>query len=1445
MSKKRKRSVLSIKDKQIIISRLDKGEKGTNLALEFGISKQQISDIRKNKDKILKLTNNIETSEGLKRKSLKLANDERLDQALYTWFIQQRSTGTPISGPLLQGKAKHFSMQLNGESADHESFKASTGWLDKFKNRHGIRNLSIQGEKLAAAEEAVDPFLQKLNKPRCFKSENMDALPVTYKSQRNAWMNSEIFAEWLTKEFVPAVKRHQRLQNIHSPKALLLIDNCSPHPDELSSRDGSVTCMFLPPNTTPMDQGVLQAMKNRYKRKLLQKVVCAQDLDHTQSIKDIVKLHTVKDALYMQVGNEDSLNAHDLEDWLNLDNELPTTEQMSDEQILVTRSAIDSIKKIEFPATATEESQVTSSDAELDVDDDLLREIAKVSLEKGNREYRQEEANNAINLYTEGLRVNCKDKRMNAKLYSNRATAHFRLGFFVAIPYDDHFFKPYFLNLIANYVECLDDATVAVQLEPTLIKAIKKGARACVELCLYKEARSWLQMGLAIENDNKRLLQLLRTTNAELILIANSSSYLGNAYQELGKFKTVIKYHQRQLEIAKLVEDKTEEGRNYCNLGNTYQSLGQFKTAIQYHQRHLEVAKEYHQRHQEIAKEVGDKAGEGISYGNLSNAYNSLGQFKTAIQYHKRHLKIAKEVGDKAEEGISYGNLGNAYQGLGHFETAIQYHQRHQDIAKKVGDKAGEGISYGNLGNAYKEIAKEVGDKAGEGRSYSNLGNSYSGLGEFKTAIRYHQRQLEIAKDVGDNAGEGNSYANLGNAYKDIAKDVGDKAGEGRSYGNHGSTYNGLGQFKIAIQYHQRHLEIAKEVGDKAGEGISYSSLGNAYNCLGQFKTAIRYHQRHLEIAKDVGDKAGEGKSYEIAKEVEDKAGEGRSYGSLGKVYNCLGQFKRAIHYHERHLEIAKEVGDKDGEGKGYGDLGIAKEVGDKAGEAISYGNLGNTYQSLGQFKTAIEYNQRHLDIVKEVGNKAEEGKSYYLLGRICQAQRELKTAIACFARYLEISKEVGDKAGEACSLCSLGSSFECQGNLMKAFDCYYSSVELYDDIRASLQLNDQWKICYRNQHQAAYKGLWRINLNRGQVVEALFAAEKGRAQALRDLMVTKYQPGNSLTPSASRISLRWVPLSTVFIATSGPRVYLWVCLSEHNIWMREVHVNNYKYEDELECFIHLLNKTALKEIGARGTAAIENPSLDSPTEEDMIRVDVRYSQSSALKKLHDIIVTPIADLIEGNDEITFVPEGSFCLVPYAALQDSNSSYLRARQEVEMIGRILNVSPLTGEMATKDEVLKRISSVALVHIATHGKKETGEVILAPNTTRDNPQPQEKDYLLTMKDVIEAGLRARLVVLSCCDTARGEVMAEGVVGMARVLLGAGARSVVVTLWSISDEGTVEFMSFFYDALGKGKKASEALNQAMKCMREIEKFKKEIFWAPFVLIGDDVSLDFKEI
>ena len=95
-----------------------------------------------------------------------------------------------------------------------------------------------------------------------------------------------------------------------------------------------------------------------------------------------------------------------------------------------------------------------------------------------------------------------------------------------------------------------------------------------------------------------------------------------------------------------------------------------------------------------------------------------------------------------------------------------------------------------------------------------------------------------------------------------------------------------------------------------------------------------------------------------------------------------------------------------------------------------------------------------------------------------------------------------------------------------------------------------------------------------------------------------------------------------------------------------------------------------------------------------------------------------------------------------------------AKKEVEMIRRILHVAHFVGRQATKNEVLKRLTSVALVHIAAHGRMQTGEIALAPNPTQPPQLPGDRDFLLTMKDVLNVEMRAQLVVLSCCHSARG-------------------------------------------------------------------------------------------
>jgi len=184
-----------------------------------------------------------------------------------------------------------------------------------------------------------------------------------------------------------------------------------------------------------------------------------------------------------------------------------------------------------------------------------------------------------------------------------------------------------------------------------------------------------------------------------------------------------------------------------------------------------------------------------------------------------------------------------------------------------------------------------------------------------------------------------------------------------------------------------------------------------------------------------------------------------------------------------------------------------------------------------------------------------------------------------------------------------------------------------------------------------------------------------------------------------------------------------------------------------------------------------------------------------------------------------------------------------SEQEVEMIGEILNVQPLTGEEATKAEVMKRLGSVGLVHITAHCRMENGEIALTsdPETVAEIT---EDDYVLTMADVLSVQLRAKLVVLSCGHSGRGEIKAEGVVGIARAFMGAGARSVLVSLWAIDDEATLEFMRSFYHHLVEERSASEALNLAVKSLRESEKYSDVKYWAPFVLIGDDVTLEFDQ-
>ena len=279
----------------------------------------------------------------------------------------------------------------------------------------------------------------------------------------------------------------------------------------------------------------------------------------------------------------------------------------------------------------------------------------------------------------------------------------------------------------------------------------------------------------------------------------------------------------------------------------------------------------------------------------------------------------------------------------------------------------------------------------------------------------------------------------------------------------------------------------------------------------------------------------------------------------------------------------------------------------------------------------------------------------------------------------------------------------------------------------------------------------------------------------------------------------------------------------------------------------------------------------------------------------YKLIIAPVADLLEGP-ELIIVPDRSLYNIPFAALPDESGKTLSetfkirvapslttlrlihdspadyhsqtgalivgnpdvgevifkgrltsisrlpcAEEEAKMVGRKLGVEPLLGQQATKQAVLEAMGSVALIHLAAHGDAEKGEIALAPSLRVPNSIYKEGVYLLTASDISKVQVRAKLVVLSCCHSARGEIKAEGAVGIARAFLGSGARSVLVSLWALEDSSTEQLMSHFYDHLVRGESASDSLHQAMKWMR-CNGYSDVKQWAPFVLIGDNVTFNF---
>ena len=915
------------------------------------------------------------------------------------------------------------------------------------------------------------------------------------------------------------------------------------------------------------------------------------------------------------------------------------------------------------------------------------------------------------------------------------------------------------------------------------------------------------------------------------------------------------------------IGDKAGEEACYGNLGTVFKSLGEYVKA-----------KEYYKKALAISNEIGDRKEEGTNYGNLGTVVTSLGEYFKAREYYEKAFAINTEIGDIAGKGRCYGNLGTVFKSLGEYVKAKEYYEKALVISKEIGDRKEEGTNYGNLGTVFSSLSEyfkareyyekalaismEIGDKVGEGTNYGNLGTLFSSLGKYFKAREYYEKALAISMETGDIEGEGRCLRNLG------------------------SVLGSLGQYVKGREYQEKALTISLEIGDKAGEATCYGNLGAIFSSLGEYYRARDYYLKALEISMEIGDQAGQG----------------RTYLNLAHVFLAFGKYSKVKLYCDNALTISRKSGDKEAQAKCYktegefhqslGDkdkveacfdkaLAIAVEIGDRELEAANYLRLRQVFQSRGDHDVAEEYLEKALSTSKHIGNA--------------------EVVFSCYCN-LALTKLSQNNFQEALSLLSLGieKSEKIRGFLQDSDQMKISLVDMH--VFPYQKLSELFCDTGNLNGALIVADLGRARAL-ADLMATQYSAEKHTPADPESWTGVKNVMKKESNCTCLYISYSDQRVLLWILKTSGVIQFREIKLDIKTLYTRLTKVA--EDVDEFFAIMAESFQTfgLLPDEVCEDRVIIDNNNETNPEScQEESPVTLRQGKPGnmtdpepSLTLFYELLVHPVSDLLD-EPEIIIVPYRNLYRVPFPALLNERKKYLSekfrirlvpslstlkliqdspadyhcqtdalvvgdpdvgvviyreevnkkfiplpgARKEAEMVARQLGVWSLLGRDATKEAVLLRINSVSLIHIAAHGNAERGEIALSPAPFCTGI-PEEDDYLLKMSDIAKVRVRAKLVVLSCCHSGCGQIRAEGVVGIAHAFLGSGARSVLVSVWFLGDILTKKFMSRFYEHLVRGESACVSLHAAMKWMRD-HGFTKVSHWAPFMLIGDDVTFAF---
>lgn len=868
---------------------------------------------------------------------------------------------------------------------------------------------------------------------------------------------------------------------------------------------------------------------------------------------------------------------------------------------------------------------------------------------------------------------------------------------------------------------------------------------------------------------------------------------VGHSFYYRGERKKALDFY---LQALALRSPSAPVGLAYTlnNIGMAYSWMGQSRKALSYMEQVIP-----------LLDDVGDLAKQANVFSNMCVINSELGQFKAALPQCNRALEIKQEFKDLGGQAIALGSLGGLYGRIGDYQKALDFFQQSRALYKSLNDREGEALATNNVGWTYAQLGeyekaielqtqvlpvfRAQGNKYGLSTLLSNIAVNYADLNDYNKALEMHLQVLPLTSEKDDPGGRAITLNNIA------------------------ACYSKLGEKQKALEYYTQALALHRVAQNQRQLSTALINFGTFLRGEDQTSKALDYLNEARTISTAIGDRATQASVlYELARLESDR-------GNLVDAGKLIAEATDTIESVRVNLKSQKLRASFLASVRKYYDFQI------------------EVLMKLHQQRPEEGFNARALQI-------SEKSRARSLLELLREARAEIRQGVepSLIEREETLRRLIAEKAEEQTRLLSGKHTDEKAQDVARELEALTTE---YDGVQSRIRQTSPRFAALVEPAPIGVAAIQKQVLDENTLLlEYALGEQKSFVWAVTPDSVKSYElPGRAAIEQEAKQYYQLLSDRNANLPPDAP-----ANLSRMLLAPVAGELKQKRLVIVGEGVLQYLPFAALLSPDSR-PLIVDHEIVTLPSASVLAVLREEFANRKPASRSVAVLADPVfsANDVRLNLKASHTEGSSLWNDAQRSAGESGlDSLVRlrfSRQEADQIARLANdgrsLKALDFSANRAAAMDTRLSDYRIVHFATHALLNNQHPDLSGIVlSLVDEQGRTQNGFLRLYDIYNLKLNADLVVLSACQTALGkEIKGEGLMGLTRGFMYAGAPRVVASLWRIDDRATAEIMKRFYTAMLKdGLSPSAALRAAQLSMLHDPRFQSPHFWAPFTLQGE---------